>query len=90
MSEEKEFIKGLFVDAPRQGAPDFVKMSISIKRKDLGNWLREKSDEYINIDVKESKAGKLYAEVNNWKPEKSASTTSQSFQAPASDEDFPF
>jgi len=65
---EKEFVDGLIIKAPRDGAPDFVKCSISIKRKDLGNWLRSKSDEWINLDVKVSQQGKWYAEVNNWKP----------------------
>ena len=66
---EKEFVDGLIVKAPRQGAPEFVKGSISIKRADLGNWLRAKQDEWINVDIKVSKSGKWYAEVNNWKPE---------------------
>ena len=69
MSNQKEFVDGLIVKAPRQGAPGFVKCSISIKRAELGNWLRGKSDEWINIQVKESKTGKWYAEVDNWKPE---------------------
>jgi len=70
--DEKEFIDGLFVKAPRPGAPDFVKGAISIKRADLGNWLRNKQtdDGWINLDIKESKAGKWYCEVNNFKPEK--------------------
>jgi len=63
-----EFVDGLIVKAPKDGAPDFVKCSISIKRKDLGNWLRNKDDDWINIDVKESKSGKWYAAVDNWKP----------------------
>ena len=67
-----EFVDGLIVKAPREGSPDFVKMSISIKRADLGNWLRGKEDEWINIDVKESKGGKWYCAVNNWKPENKA------------------
>jgi len=67
-----DFIDGLFVKAPHENAPDFVKAQISIKRKDLGNWLRGKDDEWINIQVKESKKGKWYAEVDNWKPEKKA------------------
>ena len=66
--EEKEFVDGLMIKAPHQNAPDFVKASISIKRADLGNWLRGKSDEWINLSVKESKSGKWYAEVDNWKP----------------------
>jgi len=89
---EKEFVDGLIVKSPREGAPDFVKMAISIKRKDLGNWLRSKDDEWINIDVKESKGGKWYAEVNTWKPEQQSATQS----TPATphqdfpDDDIPF
>lgn len=68
MSNEKEFVDGLIVKPPHEKAPDFVKCSISIKRKDLGNWLRGKSDDWINLDVKVAKSGKWYAEINNWKP----------------------
>ena len=64
-----EFVDGLIVKAPRQGAPEFVKGSISIKRADLGNWLRAKDDEWINVDIKVAQSGKWYAAVNNWKPE---------------------
>lgn len=63
-----EFVDGLIIKAPNDKAPDFVKCSISFKRKELGNWLRAKEGEWINIDVKVSKAGKWYAEVNNWSP----------------------
>ena len=42
---EKQFVDGLIVKAPRENAPDFVKCTISIKRKDLGNWLRGREDE---------------------------------------------
>lgn len=79
----KEFVDGLIIKPPRDGAPDFIKCTISIKRKDLGNWLRQKSEDWINLDVKRSKDGKLYAEVNNWKPKS---------DAPAADynDDIPF
>jgi hypothetical protein len=69
--EEIEFVDGLIVKAPHPKAPDYVKASISIKVEDLGKWLREKykaGDEWVNIDVKESKAGKWYAAVSNFKP----------------------
>ncbi len=65
-----EFVDGLIIKPPHPNAPDFVKCAISIKRKDLGNWLRGKQDEWINLDVKESKNGKWYAAVNTFKPEK--------------------
>lgn len=66
---DKEFVNGLIVKAPHEKAPEFVKCTISIKRKDLGNWLRGKTEEWINLDVKVSRDGKWYAEVNNWKKE---------------------
>ena len=48
-----EFIDGLFAKAPHPNAPDFVKAKISIKREELINWLNNRSDEWVNIDVKE-------------------------------------
>lgn len=97
---DKEFVDGLIVKAPRDGAPDFVKCSISIKRKDLGNWLRAKDDDWINLDVKESKQGKWYAEVNDWKPQQDQAAKKPSGQqstAPSGnqfddfeDQDIPF
>jgi translation initiation factor 1 (eIF-1/SUI1) len=73
MSDDIEFVPGLFVKEPHPNAPDFVKMGMSIKVKDLGNFLREKNkagDEWVNIDVKESRGGKWYASVSNFKPTK--------------------
>jgi hypothetical protein len=65
-----EFVNGLIVKAPREGAPDFVKAAISIKVVDLGVWLRGKhkaGEEWVNIDVNESKGGKWYAKVSTYK-----------------------
>ncbi len=67
-----EFVDGLIVKAPREGAPDFVKVSLSIKRAELMAWLAGRSDEWINLDVKEAKSGKWYAAVNTWKPKDAA------------------
>ena len=69
--EEIEFVDGLIVKAPSPKAPDFVKASISIKVADLGVWLRAKhkaGEQWVNIDVKVSKAGKWYAAVSTYKP----------------------
>ena len=78
MSKEMEFVDGMIVKAPSNSAPEFVKCSISIKRKELGNWLRSKDEDWINIDVRESKGGKWYAAVNDFKPDSTkASPASQ-------------
>jgi hypothetical protein len=76
-SSDNNFVDGMIVKAPRENAPDFVKGSISIKRGDLGNWLESKSEEWINVDIKESKAGKWYAEVNTWKPDQKQDATAE-------------
>ena len=73
MKEEVEFVDGLLVKAPHEKAPSFVKASIAIKVEDLGKWLRAKykaGNEWVNIDVKESKAGKWYAAVSTFDPKK--------------------
>ena len=93
---EKEFVNGLIVKAPHENAPDFVKCKISIKRKDLGNWLREKSEDWINVDVKVSQEGKWYAEVDTWKPNPDAATPAKEAAAGGNgsvnefDDDIPF
>ena len=69
MPEDKEFIGGMYPKKPLQ---DFIKCHISLNRKQILDWLNnatsEENDTWINIDIKESKLGKLYAEKNNWKP----------------------
>lgn len=72
MSEDKKFIDGFFVKEPTR---DFIKCSISIKKADFADWFRNElktsDDDWINIDVKEGKSGKWYAEQNMWRPDKS-------------------
>ncbi len=70
MAEEKIFANGLIYKGPREGAPDFVKGSLSFKVEDFVAWLTENQDErgWVNVDIKESKGGKLYCEKNTWKP----------------------
>ena len=68
MADAIEFVNGLLVKAPHEKAPDFVKANISIKVEDLVEWLGNRTEEWINIDVKEAKSGKWYAAVSNFKP----------------------
>ena len=71
MADDIEFVNGLIVKAPNERAPDFVKAQISIKVEALGLWLRAKhkaGEEWVNIDVNESKGGKWYAKVSTFKP----------------------
>jgi hypothetical protein len=88
---DKKFVDGLIIKPPRDNAPEFVKGSISIKRKELGNWLRAEMDDWINLDIKVSKGGKWYAEVNTWKPDNQpALPVKEAEPEPDFDDDVPF
>lgn len=65
---DKEFVDGLIVKTPNEKAPQWVKANISIKREELIDWLQKKQGDWINLQMKESKNGGLYVEVDNWKP----------------------
>lgn len=80
MSDIK-FVDGLIVKQPNPNAPDFVKMAISIKREELISWLSKESGDWINLDVKESKAGKWYCAVNEWKAPEGGQQAPQQGQA---------
>ena len=75
MSNDIEFVNGLIVKAPNSNAPDFVKAAISIKVADLTEWLSDRDEEWINIDVKESRGGRWYASVSNFKPKDKSEKT---------------
>jgi hypothetical protein len=73
MSDDKVFVSGMFIKNKPEDTPDWVKEKISLKLDEFGAWVAEqkKADpdlEWINIDIKESQNGKLYAERDMWKP----------------------
>lgn len=67
---DQTFLNGILVKEPRQGAPEFVKGHISIKREELINTLSQMDGEWVNLDIKEARSGKWYASVNDWKPDR--------------------
>lgn len=76
--KEKVFAEGLFVEAPAEGVPDFIKYKLSFKVAEFAAFLEAHSNNagYVNLDIKVSTGGKPYAELNMWKPEKPASVVS--------------
>ena len=86
---EVEFPSGLMVKKPNDQAPDFVKCGISIKRRELIDWLNSRQGEWINLQVKESREGKWYASVDNWKPQSQAEQAKAAIREPGSDDDAP-
>lgn len=89
MSDDN-FVPGFFVKEPHGNAPDYVKAKVSIKRKDLGNYLRSVEDDWINIDIMVSKGGKWYAKIDDWKPDPSKKSSDQPVsREPGEDDDEP-
>jgi len=68
MADDIEFVPGMIVKEPHKNAPPFVICQVAVKRKELGNFLRSKDEDWINMTIKKAKSGKLYIEVDNWKP----------------------
>ena len=90
---DKVFAQGLYVKPPSDKAPDFVKFGLSIKRQEVMDWLQGQSEEWINLQVKEAKSGKWYAEVDTWKPDPNRAQPAQPAQSnpfDSLDEDIPF
>jgi len=81
-----ELIGGLY-PKKRDGQPDFVIGKLSINVPQFREWMAEhlkanQGSEWINIDMLVSKAGKGYAKLDTWEPDKK--------QEPESSEDIPF
>ena len=72
METEKVFADGMIFKKKHDKAPDFVKGHVSIKVEDFVKQLEKFKDErgWVNYDLKLSKGGKIYFELNTWKPEK--------------------
>lgn len=70
---EKTFAEGIYFDKPHEKSPDFVKGKISLQKDKLIDFVTKHANEkgYVNLDVKESREGKVYIELNTWKPEES-------------------
>ena len=83
---DSELIGGLY-PKKRDGQPDFVIGKLSINVPQFREWMAEhlkanQGSEWINIDMLVSKAGKGYAKLDTWEPDKK--------QEPESSEDIPF
>ena len=72
MSEQKIFANGMKFSKPKAGAPDFVKGSLAIKIEEFETFMKLYAKKgWVNIDLKVSKGGKAYAELNTWTPDSS-------------------
>lgn len=66
--KDKKLCNGLYFN---ESDKDFIKMRIGINKKQLAVWLKSElgnPDEWINVDVKKARNGKLYGEINTYNP----------------------
>jgi hypothetical protein len=61
------FVNGLIFKPKHQNAPDFVQGKLSINVKNLREWLDTQTGEWVNADIKQSKEGKYYIQVDEYK-----------------------
>lgn len=73
-SEEKKvlFVDGMSFFKPNEGAPDFIRGTISVDPNKLIAFFKENKQYmsekgYFKIDVKKSKKGSLYLALNTYK-----------------------
>jgi len=67
MSEEKIFADGIRFQEPGPNAPTFVRGKISVKIDDFIQFLQNNvKNGWVNLDIKKSKKGTLYLELNTW------------------------
>lgn len=75
MAENKEqvFVDGMIV---KEAPVDFIVAKVSFKVEDMVKFLNENMNNgWVNVDIKTSKGGKMYAALNDWKPEGKAETS---------------
>lgn len=63
-----DFAKGFFPKPKHDNAPEFVIGKLNIRREDAIAWLQSQTGEWVRLDMKVSKSGKGYAEVDTWEP----------------------
>jgi hypothetical protein len=68
--KEKIFADGMMFKRKNEKAPAFVKGHVSVKVEDFTKFIARHKDAkgWVNLDLKESQGGKLYFELNTWKP----------------------
>jgi len=64
------FPKGIIFKLPREGAPEFIKGSLSFKVDEACDFLRaHENNGWVNVDIKKSREGKVYLQLNTWNKE---------------------
>ena len=84
--EDTIFVDGMIVNKPSDRVPVFVICRLGIKLADFAKFVKEHKDgEWMNIDILESRQGKYYAKLDNYKK-----TNPREESVPEADDDLPF
>lgn len=79
--EKKEtiFTDGLVIRMPSEKAPDYILLKVAVKAHKFFQWCQNHQDEkgWVNITIKRSQKGTIYADLDTWKPEKKDEYESQ-------------
>ena len=90
---DKIFADGLFFKRS-ETAPDFVVGKLSVNADKFAQFISVHKNEggYVNLEVKKSKAGGFYVELDTWQPKKQEMSPGQVEPLPESfeDKDLPF
>ena len=93
-NDDSMLVKGFYPKPKHPNAPDFVIAKGAINLPQFAEFMREfaakhPGEEWVNIDMKLSKAGKGVAVTDTWKPEPQAAPAAAP-AAQADDADLPF
>ncbi len=74
---ETKFIEGCFLENRKENQPSFVKGKLNINIEKFIPYLKANAKEgkWVNIDLLESKDGRLYLKLNNYQPKRFATET---------------
>ena len=69
MSKEKVFVDGLIIKTGNFHEGN-AHLKVAIKIEDFAKFVKTNADNgWLNIEIKTSKGGKIYAELDTWKPD---------------------
>lgn len=65
----RQFIPGLRIFPPKGKTPDFIKFNGILTKKELMDFLETVDSDELRFQVKESKKGGYYVEIDTWNPD---------------------
>ena len=87
---DKIFAEGIYFKR-NDNAPDFAIGKLSINTEQSRPFFKEHvKDVWLNLEVKRSKGGKYYVELDTWEPKKEAPPESPPPAMDDLDDDLPF